>query len=197
MTKAKTLGELKSSGYKTRSVKDEMRENLIEKLRSGERLFKGVLGYDESVVPQITNAILAKHNLILLGLRGQAKSRIIRQLTELLDEEIPIIAGSEINDNPFQPLSAFGRQRIAENGDETKIDWVKRDSRFVEKLATPDVTIADIIGDIDPIKAAKGGHLLSDELTIFTACCRVRIVEFLPSMNCPTSREKSKSDCST
>jgi magnesium chelatase subunit I len=167
MTKAKTLGELKSSGYKTRSVKDEMRENLIEKLRSGERLFKGVLGYDESVVPQITNAILAKHNLILLGLRGQAKSRIIRQLTELLDEEIPIIAGSEINDNPFQPLSAFGRQRIAENGDETKIDWVKRDSRFVEKLATPDVTIADIIGDIDPIKAAKGGHLLSDELTIF------------------------------
>jgi len=167
MNKAKTLGELKASGYQTRSVKDEMRANLIGKLKSGEKLFKGVLGYEESVVPQITNAILAKHNLILLGLRGQAKSRIIRQLTELLDEEIPIIANSEISDNPFEPLSAFGRQQIQENGENTKIDWVKRDSRFVEKLATPDVTIADIIGDIDPIKAAKGGHLLSDELTIF------------------------------
>ena len=167
MNKAVTLGELKASGFAARSVKDEMRANLIAKLRSGEKLFKGVLGYDETVVPQITNAILAKHNLILLGLRGQAKSRIIRQLTDLLDEEIPIIAGSEINDNPLEPLSAFGRQQIQENGDETKIDWVTRDSRFVEKLATPDVTIADIIGDIDPIKAAKGGHLLSDELTIF------------------------------
>ncbi len=167
MNKAVTLGELKASGYQISSVKDEMRANLIKKLRSGERLFKGVLGYEESVVPQITNAILAKHNLILLGLRGQAKSRIIRQLTELLDEEIPIIASSEINDNPLEPLSAYGRQQIQENGDDTKIDWVKKDSRFVEKLATPDVTIADIIGDIDPIKAAKGGHLLSDELTIF------------------------------
>ena len=167
MNKAVTLGELKASGYETRSVKDEMRTNLIGKIRAGEKLFSGVIGYDETVVPQITNAILAKHNLILLGLRGQAKSRIIRQLTELLDAEIPIIAGSEINDNPFAPLSAFGRQQIEENGDETKITWVKRDSRFVEKLATPDVTIADIIGDVDPIKAAKGGHLLSDELTIF------------------------------
>lgn len=162
-----TLAELRTSGYAVRSVKDEMRANLISKLRAGERLFKGVLGYEESVVPQITNAILARHNIILLGLRGQAKSRIIRQLTELLDEEIPIIAGSEINDNPFAPLSAYGRQQIEAHGDETKIDWVERDSRFVEKLATPDVTIADIIGDIDPIKAAKGGHLLSDELTIF------------------------------
>ena len=167
MNKAQTLGELKASGYDSRSVKDEMRTNLIKKLRTGEKLFPGVLGYDESVVPQIVNAVLAKHNLILLGLRGQAKSRIIRQLTDLLDAEIPIIAGSEINDNPFKPLSAFGRQQITENGDATEIDWVKRDSRFVEKLATPDVTIADIIGDIDPIKAAKGGHLLSDELTIF------------------------------
>ncbi|MBA4121375.1 MAG: magnesium chelatase [Acidobacteria bacterium] len=167
MNKAKTVGELKASKYQTRSVKDEMRANLIKKLQSGEKLFKGVLGYEESVVPQIVNAILAKHNIILLGLRGQAKSRIIRQLTELLDEEIPIIAGSEISDNPFEPLSAYGRQQIQENGENTKIDWVKRDSRFVEKLATPDVTIADIIGDIDPIKAAKGGHLLSDELTIF------------------------------
>ncbi|PYT01349.1 MAG: magnesium chelatase [Acidobacteria bacterium] len=166
MSAIRTLGELRASGYASRSVKDEMRANLITKLQGGERLFPGILGYDESVVPQITNAILAKHNFILLGLRGQAKSRIIRQLTDLLDEEIPIIAGSEINDDPFAPLSAYGRQTVDLHGDETKIDWVHRDNRFVEKLATPDVTIADIIGDVDPIKAAKGGHLLSDELTI-------------------------------
>jgi magnesium chelatase subunit I len=166
MPSAVTLGELKASGYVSRSVKDEMRANLIKKLRYGERLFPGILGYDESVVPQIVNAILAKHNFILLGLRGQAKSRIIRQLTDLLDEEIPIIAGSEINDDPFSPLSAYGRQQFELHGDAMKIDWVHRDNRFVEKLATPDVTIADIIGDVDPIKAAKGGHLLSDELTI-------------------------------
>ena len=166
MKNEQTLGELKASNYQARSVKDEMRSNLIKKLRNGEKLFQGILGYDETVVPQIVNAVLAKHNLILLGLRGQAKSRIIRQLTELLDEEMPIIAGSEINDDPFEPLSAFGRQQIEENGDETKIAWVGRERRFVEKLATPDVTIADIIGDVDPIKAAKGGHLLSDELTM-------------------------------
>ena len=166
MSRAATLGELRASGYASRSVKDEMRSNLIGKLKSGERLFSGILGYDESVVPQIVNAVLAKHNFILLGLRGQAKSRIIRQLTDLLDEEIPIIAGSEVNDDPVHPLSAYGRQQVDLHGDETKIDWVHRDNRFVEKLATPDVTIADIIGDVDPIKAAKGGHLLSDELTI-------------------------------
>jgi len=166
MNKSQTLGELKKSGFAARSVKDEMRANLIKKLKSGEKLFQGVLGYEETVIPQLINAVLAKHNVILLGLRGQAKSRIIRQLTELLDEEIPIVAGSEINDNPFQPLSAFGRQQTELHGDETKIDWVTREQRFVEKLATPDVTIADIIGDVDPIKAAKGGHLLSDELTI-------------------------------
>lgn len=166
MNKAVTLGELKASGYASRSVKDEMRANLIKKLKSGEKLFQGILGYEESVIPQLVNAILSKHNLILLGTRGQAKSRIIRQLTELLDEEMPIIAGSEINDNPFAPLSAYGRHQVDFHGDETKIDWVRRENRFVEKLATPDVTIADIIGDVDPIKAAKGGHLLSDELTI-------------------------------
>jgi magnesium chelatase subunit I len=166
MNKAVTLGELKTSGYAVRSVKDEMRANLIKKLKSGEKLFQGILGYEESVIPQLVNAVLSKHNLILLGTRGQAKSRIIRQLTELLDEEMPIIAGSEINDNPFAPLSAYGRGQLELYGDEMKIDWVHRDNRFVEKLATPDVTIADIIGDVDPIKAAKGGHLLSDELTI-------------------------------
>ena len=137
MNKSQTLGELKASGYATRSVKDEMRANLIEKLKRGERLFQGILGYEESVIPQLVNAVLSKHNLILLGTRGQAKSRIIRQLTDLLDEEIPIIAGSEINDNPFEPLSAYGRQQIAENCDETKIDWVKRDSRFVENSRRP------------------------------------------------------------
>ncbi|HNU09581.1 MAG TPA: hypothetical protein PKO33_17565, partial [Pyrinomonadaceae bacterium] len=166
MTKPTTFGQLKASGYVPRPVKDELRANLIAKLRTGKRLFTGIVGYEESVIPQLVNAILSKHNFILLGTRGQAKSRIIRQLTELLDEEIPIIAGSEINDNPFQPLSALGRHQIDFHGDDTKIDWVKRDNRFVEKLATPDVTIADIIGDVDPIKAAKGGHLLSDELTI-------------------------------
>ena len=131
MSAIRTLGELRTSGYASRSVKDEMRANLITKLRGGERLFPGILGYDESVIPQIVNAVLAKHNFILLGLRGQAKSRIIRQLTHLLDEEIPIIAGSEVNDDPLAPLSAFGRQQIDLHGDETKIDWVHRDNRFV------------------------------------------------------------------
>jgi magnesium chelatase subunit I len=166
MTKAVTLGELRASGYVSRPVKDEMRANLIAKLRGGEKLFRGIVGYEESVIPQIINAVLSKHNTIFLGTRGQAKSRIIRQLTELLDDEIPIIAGSEVNDDPFAPLSAYGRQQVELHGDETKIAWVGRDNRFVEKLATPDVTIADIIGDVDPIKAAKGGHMLSDELTI-------------------------------
>jgi magnesium chelatase subunit I len=166
MERARTFGELKAGGYKSDSVKDELRSNLIKKLKRGERLFPGIVGYDETVVPQLVNAILARHNVILLGLRGQAKSRIIRQLTDLLDEHIPIIAGSEVNDDPFEPISAYGRQTLELHADETRIDWIGRDARFVEKLATPDVTIADIIGDVDPIKAAKGGHLLSDELTI-------------------------------
>ncbi|UCC71687.1 MAG: magnesium chelatase [Gemmatimonadota bacterium] len=162
----KTLAELKRSGYKPRSVKDEMRANLIAKLESGESLFAGILGYEDTVVPQLVNAVLARHNFILLGLRGQAKSRILRQLVELLDERIPIIAGSEVNDDPFNPISKHGRLRIEEMGDETPIDWIPREQRYVEKLATPDVTIADIIGDVDPIRAARGGHVLSDELTI-------------------------------
>src|SRR5919206_2150967 len=166
MEQAKTLGELKESGYQITSVKDEMRRNLVRKLRGGERVFPGIVGYDETVVPQIVNAVLARHNIILLGLRGQAKSRIIRQLADLLDERIPVIAGSEINDDPFNPISAYGRQTVEREGEHTPIAWVERDARFVEKLATPDVTVADIIGDVDPIKAARGGHLLSDELTI-------------------------------
>ncbi len=166
MALSKTLGELKKQKYHVRSVKDEMRANLLIKLRTGERIFPGIVGYEETVVPQIINAVLARHNLILLGLRGQAKSRIIRQLTNLLDEHVPAIAGSEVNDDPFHPISAYGRQIVEQHGDQTPIAWIERDTRFVEKLATPDVTIADIIGDVDPIKAARGGHLLSDELTI-------------------------------
>ena len=166
MNYPRTLRELRAAKYQSHSVKDELRRNLISKLRSGEKLFPGIVGYQETVIPQLINAILSRHNIILLGLRGQAKSRIIRLLTDLLDERIPIIAGSEVNDDPFRPISAYGRQMLAEHGDATSIDWVGRDARFVEKLATPDVTVADIIGDVDPIKAAKGGHLLSDELTI-------------------------------
>ena len=161
-----TLGQLKQSGYRSRSVKDELRENLITKLRAGEVLFPGIIGYDDTVVPQVINAILSKQNFILLGLRGQAKSRIVRQLVTLLDEEMPILRGSEINDDPLHPISKQGRLIITEYGDDAPIDWVPRDSRFVEKLATPDVTIADVIGDVDPIRAARGGHVLADELTI-------------------------------
>ena len=161
-----TLGELKASGYQSRTVKEEMRANLVRKLRAGERLLPGIEGYDESVVPKIVNALLARHDFILLGLRGQAKSRILRQLTDFLDEQIPILAGSEVNDDPLRPISKPGRMLVQESGDEAPISWVQRDNRFVEKLATPDVTIADIIGDVDPIKAARGGHILADELTI-------------------------------
>src|SRR6476659_500438 len=162
----RTLHELKAARYQTLSVKDELRLNLIRKLRAGEKLFPGIVGYEDTVIPQLVNAILSRHNIILLGLRGQAKSRIIRQLTNLLDERIPIIAGSEVNDDPFRPISAYGRHMLSQHGEMMRVDWIDRDSRFVEKLATPDVTVADIIGDVDPIKAAKGGHLLSDELTI-------------------------------
>ncbi len=161
-----TLRGLKESGYKKRPVKEELRDNVIQKLRSGEALFPGVHGYSDSVIPQIVNAILARHDFILLGLRGQAKSRILRDLSLLLDEQIPIIGGSEVNDDPLNPLSKFGRMKIQEHGDATPVDWIARDSRYVEKLATPDVTIADMIGDVDPIKAARGGHTLGDELTI-------------------------------
>jgi len=167
----KSLGELKRSPYGVperarRSVKDEMRQNLLARLCTSGPLFTGVIGYEDSVMPQIVNAILSRHNFILLGLRGQAKSRILRALTSLLDDVLPIVAGSEVNDNPFAPISRHARLLLEQAGDDTPIAWVERDSRFVEKLATPDVTIADLIGDLDPIKAARGGHLLSDELTI-------------------------------
>src|SRR5512145_1164218 len=169
MTKPTTLGALRRTEWGTRArrtVHDELRANLICRLESGAPIFPGIVGYDDTVVPQIVNAVLSRHHFILLGLRGQAKSRILRELVSLLDEEIPVLAGSEVTDDPFAPISKFARERIAEKGDNTPIDWIDRDARYIEKLATPDVTIADIIGDVDPIKAARGGHLLSDELTI-------------------------------
>ena len=166
MTKLKTLGELKKSNYQSRSVKDEMRSNLIRKLRYGEIIFPGIVGFDDTVIPQISNAILSRHNFILLGLRGQAKSRILRSLVSLLDAEVPFVAGCEINDDPLKPICRACHELIAESGDATPIDYLPREQRYVEKLATPDVTIADIIGDLDPIKAARGGHALSSELTI-------------------------------
>ena len=171
MSFPRTLGELRRSPFseqrlQNRRVKDELRENLVTKLRAGGAIFPGIVGYDDTVVPQIINAVLSRHNFILLGLRGQAKSRILRALTTLLDEQTPYIAGCEIRDNPYAPLCRRCRDEIARHGDETPIDYLNRDQRYVEKLATPDVTIADLIGDIDPIKAARGGHELGSEFTV-------------------------------
>ena len=167
-----TLGELRASSLfhearlKTRTVKDEMRSNLMARLHARETVFPGVIGYEDTVVPQIVNAILSRHNFILLGLRGQAKSRILRALTALLDEHLPYIAGCEIRDNPYHPLCKRCRDLVAKCGDATHIAWLSPDERYVEKLATPDVTIADLVGDLDPIKAARGGEDLSSELTM-------------------------------
>src|SRR5438552_3093360 len=165
------LGELRSSdfgsdAYRTRTIKDEMRANLICKLQAMQPLFPGIVGYEETVIPQVINAILSRHNMILLGLRGQAKSRILRDLVDFLDERIPVIAGCEINDSPFAPICRRCRDLIEEQGDRTRIAYLSRAQRYVEKLATPDVTIADIIGDIDPIKAAKGGHAIGSEMSV-------------------------------
>ena len=166
MVRPRTLGELKKSNYRSESVKDEMRRNLLRKLEGNEPIFPGIIGFDDTVIPQIANAVLSRHNFILLGLRGQAKSRILRSLVMLLDEEVPFIAGCEINDDPLEPICRACHERLEECGDATPIDYLSQEQRFVEKLATPDVTIADIIGDLDPIKAARGGHALSSELTI-------------------------------
>src|SRR6266481_9848333 len=166
-----TIAELRASKFseariRYRSVKDELRENLLGKLDRRETILPGIVGYDDSVVPQIVNALLSRHNFILLGLRGQAKSRILRELVGLLDEFMPAIEGCEINDNPYAPICKACRLMLEGRGEETPVTFIARDRRYVEKLATPDVTIADLIGDLDPIKAARGGHLLSDELTI-------------------------------
>ncbi len=164
-SRARTLGELRASGVGPRTLREEIRANLLAKLRAGENLFPGILGYDDSVIPAVENALLCGHDLIFLGERGQAKSRMIRALVQLLDEWIPEVAGSEIHDDPFHPVSAHGRAVVAERGDDTPIEWVHRDDRYVEKLATPDVSIADLIGDIDPVKVAEG-RSLADEGTI-------------------------------
>ncbi|MDB5227653.1 MAG: putative magnesium protoporphyrin chelatase [Bacteroidota bacterium] len=161
--KITTLGQLKKSGYKPKSIKQELRDNLVERLKSHKKTFDKIVGFDTTVIPDVERAILSKHNILLLGLRGQAKTRMARQMVNLLDEYIPIVAGSEILDDPFQPLSVFAKNLIEINGDETPIAWVHRDERFGEKLATPDVTVADLIGDVDPIKAATQKLHYADE----------------------------------
>jgi magnesium chelatase subunit I len=166
MVKPQTIGELQGSAFRSRGVKEELRSNLIKKMDRSEPIFPGIVGYDDTVVPQIINAILSRHNFILLGLRGQAKSRILRSLITLLDEEIPYLVGCEIHDDPFKPICRVCRERLREQGDATPIAYLTREQRYVEKLATPDVTISDMIGDLDPIKAARGAHALSSELTI-------------------------------
>src|SRR5216684_2404597 len=170
-SKPRTLGELQripdfDAQATSRSVKTEMRQNLLRAIENDEALFPGVHGYEDTVIPQIINAILSRHNFILLGLRGQAKSRILRGLTALLDPQMPYVAGCEIHDNPYAPICRRCRELVAKEGDATPIAWLTPEHRYVEKLATPDVTIADLIGDIDPIKAARGGHELSSEFTV-------------------------------
>jgi magnesium chelatase subunit I len=164
-TRARTIGELRGTGYKVLPVREELRKNLIEKIRSEEPVFPGIIGFDDTVIPQLENAILAGHDVILLGERGQAKSRLIRSLVSLLDEYIPKIAGCEICDNPYNPICRACRDEVAQRGDDTEIEWVHREDRYAEKLATPDISIADLIGEIDPIKVAEGRHL-ADELVI-------------------------------
>ncbi|MGJ8738015.1 MAG: magnesium chelatase, partial [Zobellia laminariae] len=153
--KIKTLGELNAAGYQTKSIKDELRDNLIQKIKKGEETFPGVWGYEDSVIPELERAILSRHNINLLGLRGQAKTRLAHLMVDLLDEYIPVVEGSEINDDPMKPMSRYAMELIKEKGDDTPISWLHKDERFAEKLATPDVTVADLIGDVDPIKAAN------------------------------------------
>ena len=163
MSEAKTLGELKKSGIAVLSVRDEMRKNLVQHLESGNRILPGIIGYDDTVIPEIENAILSGHHMVFLGERGQAKSRIIRGLVSLLDERIPIVEGCEINDNPYQPICRACRKKAEETGDGLPIEWIDRDARYGEKLATPDVSIADLVGEIDPIKVAEGRYLADEE----------------------------------
>src|SRR4051812_38136490 len=165
-TKIRTLGELKNSGYKSKSIKDEIRENLISRLQNNTTTFNGIIGYEETVIPDVERALLSRHNILLLGLRGQAKTRMARQMTDLLNEYIPIVTGSEINDDPLKPISRFAKEMISEKGDDTPIEWVHRSQRYGEKLATPDVSVADLIGDIDPIKAANLRLSFADERVI-------------------------------
>jgi magnesium chelatase subunit I len=161
-----TLGELKESGYQPKSIKEEIRTNLIKKLQNKEETFTGIIGYEDSVIPDVERALLSKHNILFLGLRGQAKTRMARQMTDLLDEYIPVVSGSEINDDPLNPTSRFAKELIFEKGDDTPIEWIHRSQRYGEKLATPDVSVADLIGDVDPIKAANLRLSFADERVI-------------------------------
>ncbi|HRK79933.1 MAG TPA: magnesium chelatase [Saprospiraceae bacterium] len=161
-----TLGQLKASGYQPKSIKEELRDNLVEILRQRKKVFEGIIGFDDTVLPDIERAVLSRHNILLLGLRGQAKTRIARLLVHLLDEYIPVVAGSELNDDPLHPISRRAKDIIAEHGDDTPVEWLHRDQRYVEKLATPDVSVADLIGDVDPIKAATLKLPYSDERVI-------------------------------
>ncbi len=165
MAQARTIGELRASGYTVLPVKEEMRQNLLRMIRRGDEIFPGILGYEDTVIPQVENAILSGQDIIFLGERGQAKTRIARSLVNLLDEEVPVIEGCEINDNPFCPICAACREKVARDGDDVEIEWIPRERRYSEKLATPDITIADLIGEVDPIRVAEGRYL-SDELTI-------------------------------
>src|SRR5919109_2232911 len=165
MTQARTLKELRDRGWQRKSVKQELRDNLVARLRRGDAFLPGIVGYDDTVVPQLENAVLSGQDVVLLGERGQAKTRIARLLTGLLDETVPVLAGCEINDDPLAPICSACRARVAERGDATEVAWLPRDRRYGEKLATPDITIADLIGEVDPIKVAEGRYL-SDELNI-------------------------------
>src|ERR1700742_3030939 len=167
ITKITTLGQLRKAGYKNRSVKEEIRENPIRKLKSKETTFPGIVGYEDSVIPDTERALLSRHNILFLGLRGQAKTRMARQMTQLLDEYVPFVTGSEINDDPFRPISKFARTLLAAKGDDTPISWLHRSERYGEKLATPDVSVADLIGDIDPIKADNLKLSFGDEMVIY------------------------------
>ena len=191
-----TLGQLRSSGWTSRPVKEEIRANAIARIRAGATLFPRVLGYEETVLPQLENALLAGHDVIFLGERGQAKTRMIRSLTELLDEWMPIVAGSEINDDPYAPVSRHARDLLASEGEETPISWVHRDERFGEKLATPDTSIADLIGEVDPIKVAEGRYL-SDELTLHYGLVPRPTGGSSPSTSSPTWPNASRWVCST
>lgn len=161
-----TIRELKEAGYQPKNIKEEVRQNLIRKLKNKEETFSGIIGYEDTVIPDVERALLSRHNILFLGLRGQAKTRMARQMTELLDEYIPVIAGSEINDDPFRPISKYAKDLILEKGDDTPVEWIHRSERYGEKLATPDVSVADLIGDIDPIKAANLRLSFADERVI-------------------------------
>ena len=191
-----TLGELKASGYESVSVREEVRRNLIAKMRAEEPAFPGIIGFDQTVIPQLENAILAGQDIILLGERGQAKTRLIRAMVGLLDEKLPVVSGSELNDDPYNPISPDSRRIVAEQGDNAPIEWIDREQRYSEKLATPDISIADLIGEIDPIKVAEGRHL-ADETAIHYGLVPAPTAASFASTSCLTSPSVFRSACST